>query len=157
MVWNDAQNQSECTMLGKQVGKTSKGLVGTRPITIIVTIGSIYGETRIMPEWLRRKCILQSKTQRSQQCGDWPSSAQRIIDWHENPWTLFVTLFATDKCLYCHRRGRASHPFVTRGIRGNKLLVEISEQTIVQGQRGGPLRRSRVWDEKNTWLYGMVM
>ena len=70
MVWNDAQNQLECTMLGKEVGRTSKGLVGTRPITIIVTIGSIYGESRIMPEWLRQECILQSKTQRSQQSGD---------------------------------------------------------------------------------------
>ena len=50
MVWNDAQNQLECTMHGKEVGGISKGLVGTRPITIIVTIGSIYGESRIMPE-----------------------------------------------------------------------------------------------------------
>ena len=157
MVWNDAQNQSECTMLGKEGGRTSQGLVGTRPITIIVTIGSIYGESRIMPEWLRRKSILQSKTQRSQQSGDWPSSAQRIIDWHENPWTLFVTLFAMDKCPYSHRRRRASHPFVARGIRGNKLLVESSEQTIVQGQLRLPLRRSRVQIEKDTWLYGLVM
>ena len=80
MVWNDTQNQLECTILGKEVGRTSKGLVGPRPITIIVTIGSIYGESRIMPEGLRRECILQSKTQRSQQCGDWPSSGQRIND-----------------------------------------------------------------------------
>ena len=50
MVWNDAQNQLECTMLGKKVGRTSKGLVRMRPITIIVTIGSIYRESRIMPE-----------------------------------------------------------------------------------------------------------
>ena len=47
MVWNDAQNQLECTMLGMEVGRTSKGLVGMRPITIVVTIGSIYGESRI--------------------------------------------------------------------------------------------------------------
>ena len=149
MVWNDAQSQLECTMLGKEVGRTSKGLVGTRPITIIVTIGSIYGESRIMPEWLRRECILQSNTQRSQQCWDWPSSAQRIIDRHENSWRLFVTLFATDKCSYSYREERASHPFVARGIRGNKLLVESSEQTIVQGQRGCPLRRSwgQRWEE----------
>ena len=46
MVWNDAQNQLECTMLGMEVGRTSKGLVGMRPITIVVTIGSIYGESR---------------------------------------------------------------------------------------------------------------
>ena len=144
-------------MLGKEVGRTSKGLVGMRPITIIVTIGSIYGESRIMPEWLQRECIMQSKTQRNQQCGDWPSSAQRIIDWHENSWRLFIILFATDKCSYNHREGRASHHFVVRGIRGNKLLVESSEQTIVQGQRGCPLRRSWVWDEKNTYLYRKVM
>ena len=50
MVWNDAQNNLECTMLGKGVGKTPKGLVGIRPITIIVTIGLIYGESHIMPE-----------------------------------------------------------------------------------------------------------
>ena len=50
MVWNDAQNQLECTMLGKEVGSTSIGLVGTRQITIIATIGSIYRESRIMPE-----------------------------------------------------------------------------------------------------------
>ena len=50
MVWNDAQNQLECTMLGKEVGRTSKGLVGMRPITIIVTIGPIYRESHIMPE-----------------------------------------------------------------------------------------------------------
>ena len=50
MVWNDAQNQLECTMLSKEVGRTSKGLVGMRPITIIVTIGSINRESRIMPE-----------------------------------------------------------------------------------------------------------
>ena len=50
MVWNDAQSQLECTMLGKEVGRTSKGLVGTRPITIIVTIGSIYRESCIMLE-----------------------------------------------------------------------------------------------------------
>ena len=50
MVWNDAENQLECTMPGKEVGRTSKGLVGMRPITIIVTIGSIYGESRIMQE-----------------------------------------------------------------------------------------------------------
>ena len=62
-----------------------------------------------------------------------------------------------DKCLYSHREERASHPFVARGIRGNKLLVESSEQMIVQGQRGRPLRRSRVRDEKNTCLYGIVM
>ena len=157
MVWNDAQNQLECTILGKEVGRTSKGLVGMRPITIIVTIGLIYRESRIMPEWLRRECILQSKKQWSQQCGDWPSSAQRIIDWHENSWRLFVTLFATDKCSYSHREERASHPFVARGIRGNKLLVESSEQTIVQGQLGFPLRKSRVRGEKNTWIYGKVM
>ena len=90
------------------------------------------------------------KTQRSQQCGDWPSPAQRIVDWHENSWRLFVTLFAPDKCSYSHREERASHPFIARGIRGNKLLVESSEQTTVQGQRGCPLRRSRVWYEKNT-------
>ena len=150
MVWNDAQNQLECTMLGKEVGRPSTGLVGTRPITSIVTIASIYGGSHIMPEWLRRRCILQSKTQRSQQCVDWPSSAQRIIDWHENSWTLFVTSFTTNKCLYSHWGGRASHSFVARGIRGNKLLVESIEATIVQGQREGPLRRSRVWDEKNT-------
>ena len=157
MVWNDAQNPLESTMLGKEVGRTSKGLVGTRPITMIVTIGSIYRESRIMPEWLRRECILQSNIQRSQQCGDWPSSAQRIIDWHENSWRLFVTLFATDKCSYSHRKERASQPSEARGIRGNKLLVESSEQTMVQGQKGCPVRRSWVWDEKDTWLYGMVM
>ena len=50
MVCNDAQNQLECTMLGKEVGRTSKMLVGTTPMTIIVTIGSIYGESRIMAE-----------------------------------------------------------------------------------------------------------
>ena len=50
MVWNDAQNHLECTMLGKGVGRTPKGLVGMRPITIIVTIGSIYRESPIMPE-----------------------------------------------------------------------------------------------------------
>ena len=144
-------------MLGKEVGRTSKGLVAMRPITIVVTIGSIYMESPIMPEWLRRECILQSKTQRSQQCGDWLSPAQRIIDWHENSWSLFVTLFAMDKSSYSHWGERASHSLVARGIRGNKLLVESSEQMIVQGQRGCPLRRSRVWDEKNTWLYVMVM
>ena len=144
-------------MLGKDVGRTSQGLVGMRPITIDVTIGSIYRESRIMPEWLRRECILQSKTQRSQQCGDWPSSAQRIIDWHENSWRLFVTLFATDKCSYSHREGRASHLFVARGIRGNKLVVESSEQTIVQGQLRCPLRRSWVRGEKDPWFYGIVM
>ena len=80
MVWNNAQNQLECTMLGKEVGRTSKGLVGMSPISIIATIISIYRESRIMPEQSRRECILQSKTQLSQQYGDWPSSAQRIID-----------------------------------------------------------------------------
>ena len=50
MVWNDARNHLECTMLGKRVGRTPKGLVGRRPITIIATIGSIYQESRIMPE-----------------------------------------------------------------------------------------------------------
>ena len=50
MVWNDAQNQLECTMHSKEVGRTSKGLVGMRTITIIVTISSIYRESRIMPE-----------------------------------------------------------------------------------------------------------
>ena len=57
MVWNDAQNRLECTMLGKEVGRTSKGLAAMRPITIIVTIGSIYRESRIIPEWLRRECL----------------------------------------------------------------------------------------------------
>ena len=80
MVWNVAQNHLECTMLGKGVGRTPKGLVGMRPITIIATIGSIYRESHIMPEKFRRECILQSKSQRTQQYGDWPSSAQRIID-----------------------------------------------------------------------------
>ena len=47
---NDTQNQLECTMVGKEVGRTSKGLVGIRRKTIIVTIGSIYRESRIMPE-----------------------------------------------------------------------------------------------------------
>ena len=50
MVCNYPQNQLECTMLGKDVGSTSKGLVGTGPITIIVTIGSISRESRRMPE-----------------------------------------------------------------------------------------------------------
>ena len=157
MVWNDAQNQLECTMLGKEVGRTSKGLVGMRLITIIVTIGLINRESRIMPEQLRRECILQSKMQQSQQYGDWPLSAQRIIDWHQNSWRFFVTLFATDKCSYRHQKGRASHPFVVRGISGNKLLVESSEQRIVQGQLGFPLRRRRVRDEKDTLLYRIVM
>ena len=49
MVWNDAQNQLECTILGKEVVRTSKGLVDMRPITIIITIGSIYRESHIMP------------------------------------------------------------------------------------------------------------
>ena len=49
-VWKDAQNLLEGTMLGKEVGRTSKGLVGMRPITIVVTTGSIYRESRIMPE-----------------------------------------------------------------------------------------------------------
>ena len=157
MVRKVAQNGIESTILGKEVGRTSKGRVGMRPITIVVTIGSIYRESHIMPERLRRECILQSKTEWSQQYGDWPSSAQRIMDWHENSWRLFVTLFATDKYSYSHRRERASHPFVVRGIRGNKLLVESSEQTIVEGQLGCPLRRSRVRGEKDTWLYGIVM
>ena len=150
MVWNDAQNQLECTMLGKKVGRTSKRLVGMRPITIIVTIGSIYRESRIMPEQLRRECILQFKTQRSQQYEDWPSSAQRIIDWHEDSWRLFLTLFARDKCLYSHWKRRASHPFVARGIHGNNLLVKSSKQTIAQCQLGFPLCRSWVQDEKDT-------
>ena len=50
--------------------------VGIRLITIIVTIGPIYKESRIMPEMLRPECILQSKSQRNQQYKDWPSSAQ---------------------------------------------------------------------------------
>ena len=50
MVWNDVKNELEWTMLGKEVGRTSKGLVGMRPITIIVTIGSIERESRIMPK-----------------------------------------------------------------------------------------------------------
>ena len=50
MVWNDAQNHLECTMLGKGVGRTPKGLVGMRSITIFVTIGSISRESRIRPE-----------------------------------------------------------------------------------------------------------
>ena len=50
MVWNDAQKLLECTMLGKEVGRTSKGLVGMRPITIVATIGPIYRDSRIMPE-----------------------------------------------------------------------------------------------------------
>ena len=53
MVWNDAQNQLECMMLGKEVGRTSKGLVGIRPITIIVTIGLIYRKSHIIPQQLR--------------------------------------------------------------------------------------------------------
>ena len=53
MVWNDAKNQLECTMLSKEVGRTSEGRVGMRPITIIVTIALIYRESRIMPERLR--------------------------------------------------------------------------------------------------------
>ena len=76
MVWKVAQNPLESTMLGKEDGRTSKGRAGMRPITIIVTIGSIYRESRIMPGRLRRECILQSKTQWSQQYGDWPSPAQ---------------------------------------------------------------------------------
>ena len=80
MVRKVAQNGIESTILGKEVGRTSKGRVGMRPITIIVTIGSIYRESRIMPERLRRECILQSKTKWSQQYADWPSSAQRIMD-----------------------------------------------------------------------------
>ena len=63
MVWNDAQNHLEGTMLSKEVGRTFKELVAMRPITIIVTIGSIYREIRIMLESLRRECIMQSKTQ----------------------------------------------------------------------------------------------
>ena len=47
---NDAQNPLECTMLGKEVGRTSKALVGMRPITIILTLGSIYRESHIMLE-----------------------------------------------------------------------------------------------------------
>ena len=133
MDWKVAQNPLESTILGKEVGRTSKGGAGMRPITIIITIGSIHRESRIMLERLRRECILQSKMQQSQQYGDWPSSAQRIIDRHENSWRLFVTLFATDKCSYSHRKGRASHPFVVRGIRGNKLLIESSEKTVVHG------------------------
>ena len=50
MVWKVAQNPLESTMLGKEVGRTTKGRAGRRAITIIVTIGSIYGESRIMPE-----------------------------------------------------------------------------------------------------------
>ena len=74
------------------------------------------------------------------------TSAQWIIDWHENSWRLFVTLFAMDKCSYSHREERASHPFAARGICGNKLLVESSDQTIVQGQRGCPLQvGSEMW------------
>ena len=80
MVWKVAQNPVECTILYKEVGRTSKGRAGMRPLTIIVTIGSIHRKSRIMLERLRRECILQSKTQQSQQYGDWPSSAQRIID-----------------------------------------------------------------------------
>ena len=49
-VWNDAQKLSECTMHGKEVGRTSQGLVSMRPLTIVVTIGSIYRESRIMLE-----------------------------------------------------------------------------------------------------------
>ena len=37
-------------MLGKGVGRTPKGLVGKRQVTIIATIGSSYRESRIMPE-----------------------------------------------------------------------------------------------------------
>ena len=50
MVWKEAQNHLECTMLGKEVGRTPTGLVATRPITIIVTIRSIYSEGRKMPD-----------------------------------------------------------------------------------------------------------
>ena len=54
MVWKVAPNPLESTILGKEVGRTSKGRVGMRPITIIVTIGLIYRESPIMPERLRR-------------------------------------------------------------------------------------------------------
>ena len=62
-----------------------------------------------------------------------------------------------DKSSYSYREGRGSHPLGARGIRGNKLLVESSEQTIVQGQPGCPLRKSRVPGDKDSWLYGIVM
>ena len=53
MVWKVAQNGIESTILGKEVMRTFKGRVGMRPVTIIVTIGSIHRESRIMPVRLR--------------------------------------------------------------------------------------------------------
>ena len=53
-----------------------------------------------MPGKLKLESILQSKFERSQRYEDWPSSAWRIIVWHENSSRLFVTLFTKDKCVY---------------------------------------------------------
>ena len=67
-----------------------------------------------------------------------------------------MTLFAMDKYSYSHPEGLHT-PFRTRGIGGNKLLFESSDQMVVQGQQGFPLRISQVRDERDTWLYGIVM
>ena len=40
-----------------------------------------------------------------------------------------MTLFAMDKCSYSHSEGLHT-PFRTRGIGGNKLLLESSDQTL---------------------------
>ena len=80
MVWNDAQNHLECTMLSKGVGRTLKGPFGLRPIAIIVTIGSIYRESPIMHEVVETRKHSAVQVAIEPQYGDWPSSAQRIID-----------------------------------------------------------------------------
>jgi len=48
-------------MLGKGVGELPKGLLGTRAITIVVTIGLINREESVMPV-KTKVCLLQTKS-----------------------------------------------------------------------------------------------
>ena len=78
MVWKDPQKHLECTLLGKGVGRTPKGLVGLRPITIIVTIGSIYRESPIMPE------AVETRTHSAVQVAIEPTIWRLAIFWLAN-------------------------------------------------------------------------
>ena len=99
---------------------------------------------------LRPECILQSKFQQSQRFEDWPSSARRIIAWHENSRRLFVTLFATDKCSYSHLGEKRLHtPFQRKAYVAISCKSRVVIKTVVQGQTGSPPLRSWVeWWER---------
>jgi len=67
-------------------------------------------------------CLLQTRSKRSQQYEDWPSSIlanNRLTGEHME--IIRKSILATDTCSYSHLGGRAVYPPHERGIDGNKL------------------------------------